>query len=340
LYTGKRQAFVLTLLMTVCFCDAFASENVYVHHPLAIYSTYPSDILKAECESEGSQPACVEDAVPIEDFVSSLEKSQLFKSLAPFEQGSDYELLIANIGNRVTGEQYAEFTLQWRGLEINTVSATCCETRLTHQQTAEELVNAWISEVANKKLFSSTFLFSAIQASDYKQLLVPEHIGEFTKLDTQLYADPFSGAITRYTHSQFEDALIDVTVYPFMDTLSAKESELLREQLDDDLERASRVAMSQSLTLSQPAPAAPYSADNDIQGWRLSLKAESETAPTIYATTYVFKRGDKIVKVATTFPAQFSDSIANELIAAIHVPDESVLMKNIRQLLINSKSDG
>ncbi|GMM68853.1 hypothetical protein MTsDn1_21480 [Alteromonas sp. MTD1] len=340
MYTRKKQAFVLTLLMTLWFCNAFASENAYVHHPLAVYSTYPSGTLKARCEAEGSQTLCKEDAVSIEDFVSSLEKSELFKSLAPFGQGTDYELLIANIGNPLTGEQFAEFTLQWRGLEINTISTTCCETLLTHQRTAEELVNVWINEIVNRKLFSSAFLFSAIQASDYAQLLVPEHIGEFTKLDTQLYADPFSGAITRYTHAQFEDALVDVTVYPFMDTLSAKESELLREQLDDDLERASRVAMSQSLTLSQPAPAAPYSADNDIQGWRLSLKAESETAPTIYATTYVFKRGDKIVKVATTFPAQFSDSIANELITAIHVPDESILMKNIRQLLINSKSGG
>ena len=166
---------------------------------------------------------------------------------------------------------------------------------------------------------------------------MPETVGEFTKLDTQLFADPFSGSITRYTHPDYEDALVDVTVYPFLAQLSQEESELLPKQLESDLQKANTAANLQHLNLSQVSPAYPYEVNGSLVGWKLGLSATSDTSPTIYATTYVFRQQDKIVKVSTTFPPDFSDNIVNQLIVNVEVPEESNMMKKVRSLLLESK---
>ncbi|MED5488963.1 MAG: hypothetical protein VYD38_07535, partial [Pseudomonadota bacterium] len=102
------------------------------------------------------------------------------------------------------------------------------------------------------------------------------------------------------------------------------------------LQRASATADLQQLTLSQISPASRYEVNSALRGWRLGLSAASETSPTIYATTYVFKLQDKIVKVSTTFPPDFSDNIVNQLIVNVEVPQESEMMKKVRSLLLES----
>jgi len=109
---------------------------------------------------------------------------------------------------------------------------------------------------------------------------------------------------------------------------------LLPKQLEEDLKRAKSNAQIQKLTLSQVKPAARYEVNNQIFGWRLGLSATSESSPSIYATTYVFRRQDKIIKVSTTFPPDYSDNIVDKLIVKIEVPEESKMMKNVRALLL------
>ena len=119
-------------------------------------------------------------------------------------------------------------------------------------------------------------------------------------------------------------------------TSSSDENELLPKQLESDLQRASATADLQQLTLYQISPASRYEVNSALRGWRLGLSATSETSPTIYATTYVFKLQDKIVKVSTTFPPDFSDNIVNQLIVNVEVPQESEMMKKVRSLLLES----
>ena len=289
----------------------------------------------------------MEDAISPDSFIKELSNSGQFYDLIPNGEGTDYELLIANVGvspnkHQRHAKQFAEFTLQWRGIEIDSstfdIDALINDSEQRgNQNTKNEaflLVSRWLEHVNQARIFTSQFLFDALEASNYDLgLQVPETIGDFTKLDTQLFADPFSGVITRYTHSEFEDALIDVIVYPFIAPLSLKEAELLPNQLKNDLQKASANAALQNLTLSQVSPASPYTVNDKISGWRLGLSAASETSPTIFATTYVFKQQDKIVKISTTFPPDFSDTIVNELIVNVEVPKESVMMKKIRELL-------
>lgn len=335
----------VVLCSTLFSSQATAIATSPIHTPLSVYSSYPSDILEAKCAEQYTRENCKDDAISPNTFVLALKNSEAFSSLHPFNEGSDYELLIANVGTSDGSmqSQYAEFTVQWRGLELDsfiTASQTQNETDVNVDEgrtIAEDLVSQWLKHVDQSALFSSRFLFNALEASNYENSLqVPETVGEFTRLDTQLYADPFSGVITRYTHPTFEDALLDVSVYPILGPLNTEVDTLLNRQLDEDLEKANSVANTQQLTLSLPNPASPYSVNGEITGWRLGLKAESDSTPTIYASTYVFRREDKIIKVATTFPTDYSDKLVNELITRVEVPKESTLMKNVRSMLEES----
>lgn len=351
--------FLSFFTLTNLSAQAWASS---VNQGVSVFSTYPSQNLVKSChlqqeltstESVHADKAslCLEDAISPESFIEELSKSGEFSNLLPYGEGNDYELLIANVGvapgeHEGDAKQFAEFTLQWRGIEIDSkafdskVIKNDSSSQDSHYAKSEAhlLVYRWLEHVKQTGLFTSQFLFQALEASNYDVALeVPDTIGEFTKLDTQLFSDPFSGAITRYTHPDFEDALVDVTVYPFLSQLALEESVLLPKQLENDLQKASVTAELQQLTLSQVNPASHYTVNSVVSGWRLGLSATSEVSPTIFATTYVFKQEDKIVKVSTTFPSDFSDTIVNQLIVQIKVPQESEMMKKVRLLLLESQ---
>ncbi len=304
-----------------------------VSAPVSVFSTYPSSELVALCNEPESR--CEEDSITPDEFVSALKATSYFTSLQPYAENNDYELLIANVGKVST--QFAEITLQWRGMEINShIVKTSAQKQAEsgNLQHAETLIRQWEDNAVNKGIFTAEFLYRALEASNYQHdLAVPNSFGQFTKLDTQLFADPFSGAITRYTHHAYEDALVDVIVYPFTHKVTEDDRTLLNEQLDVDLAKASAVAKAQQLTLTLSSPAAPYKVKGIADGWRLGITAESEKAPTLYASTYVFRKHDKIIKIATTFPTDFSDPLVDELIQRVDVPKESLLMKRVRKLL-------
>lgn len=351
---------LLCLFMAVHFSNhAWAAS---VNQGVSVFSTYPSEGLLESCSEQrkantlkpdpvSSTTLCQEDAITPESFIKELNESGKFNNLLSYAEGNDYELLIANLGaapgvHRQNAKQFAEFTLQWRGIEIDSsafdITVETSDTNLNEKQGSENnarlLVSRWLEHVKYNQIFTSEFLFDALEASNYSSALqVPKTVGDFTKLDTQLFSDPFSGAITRYIHPNFEDALVDVTVYPFLAQLSSLESELLPQELESDFQKASATAERQHLILSQISPASPYVVNDELSGWRLGLSANSETSPTIFATTYVFRQQDKIVKVSTTFPPEFSDTIVNQLMVKVEVPRESEMMKKVRLLLSESQ---
>lgn len=335
---------------------------------LAVFSTYPSETLLDTCGDTEATQGCIEDTITPEAFISSLIATSWFTEIKPFGNDSDYELLIANVAKQdetssisealsekpSEERHFTELTLQWRGIEIDSLVITSqVNSNETPTEKAIEPLLSWYKHVIESELFTPKFLYHALNASDYgNHLSVPESLGDFTRLDTQLYPDPFKGSITRYTHPSFEDALVDVTVYPILAKLdtnaqsnkantvntintenSARTDALLHQQLDEDWNKADHVASARNLTLSQPQPISPFNVKGLANGWRLALKADSPVDDPIFATTYVFTRNDKIVKVATTFPSDFSDDLANELIAHISVPEESMLMQQVRAML-------
>jgi len=309
---------------------------------LALFSTYPSELLAVTCDKEVAEKACIEDRIPPDAFAASLAAQDWFAHFTPFEEGADYELLIANLASPpITSDKgnfeqhFTEMTLHWRGIEIDShVIPNQTLVSLADIEKARTQLSLWYADAIDRNVFSAEFLYHVLHASDYaNKLSVPETLGEFNRLDTQLYADPFKGSITRYTHPYYEDALVDVTVYPILAKLDDNTDSVLQQQLLADWNKADQVARSRNLTLTQPSPVSVFSVDSNTTGWRLGLKAESVSDAAIFATTYVFKRSDKIIKVATTFPTDFSDELANELITRISVPDESELMQQVRATL-------
>ncbi|WP_157812696.1 hypothetical protein [Alteromonas sp. MB-3u-76] len=318
-----------------------SSSSSVIAVPVSAFSTYPSSLVVRQCEentlteSAAENSACQEDIIAPDTFIDALRESSFFSSLHPYEEKSDYQLLIANVSNE--NAHLAEITLQWRSMEIASHVLQVNVPKISQNGKAHyaaELVAQWRDLAIKQNLFSASYLYQALDASNYeRELVVPQTVGEFKKLDTQLYADPFSGAITRYVHPTYEEALLDIIVYPFTHKLSKENNLLLNEQLKADLEKTGEIAKAQELTLTLANPAAPYKSKGEENGWRLGIAAQSEKSPTLYATTYVFRKHDKIIKIATTFPADFSDPLVDELMQNVDVPKESVLMRSIRELL-------
>jgi hypothetical protein len=383
---GQQQAVLseLPVLPEPSSLSAPAPEVPAIAVSLAVFSTYPSETLWDACGDTETTQDCIEDTITPEAFISALIAKSWFTEIKPFGNDSDYELLIANVAkqdetstmsralsealreeldeeldeelNEELNEEkhFTELTLQWRGIEIDSlVISSQVNSNETATKKAIEPLLSWYKHATENGLFTPEFLYHALNASDYgNHLSVPESLGDFTRLDTQLYPDPFKGSITRYTHPFFEDALVDVTVYPILAKLdtntpsnqretastantenSARTDAFLHQQLDEDWNKADHVAHARNLTLSQAQPISPFNVVGFANGWRLALKAESAVDDPIFATTYVFTRKDKIVKVATTFPSDFSDNLAHELIAHITVPEESMLMQQVRAML-------
>ena len=332
-------SFSVILSLSVSAQDIPVSGEININ--LAVFSTYPSEQLSATCESTGTQPSCIEDSISAESFVAVLSQNNWFTNIIPFNEGADYELLIANLASKAVNssapieQHFTEFTVQWRGIEIDTVIIpTAIDSVLNNSEKASIPLARWYADAIKRGVFSAPYLYTALNASDYQnQLQVPETLGEFKRLDTQLYPDPFKGAITRYVHPFYEDALVDVTVYPILAKLEKNTDSILHQQLSADWNKADEVAHARNLTLTQPVPVSPFVANSYNSGWMLGLKAESSSDAAIFATTYVFKRNDKIVKVATTFPSDLSNPLAMELMSQITVPDESPLMQQIRSML-------
>ncbi|WP_163087797.1 hypothetical protein [Alteromonas profundi] len=337
-----QQGLGCALMCSVCLC-AFAqgqtspSGNV----DISVFSTYPSDQVLARCKQAVAAKECIQDSIAPEVFVKALSSRGWFNRVAAFSDALDYELLIAHTSGPSSSEDtiealhFTEVTLLWRGMEIDSrIIENAFPQDVNNLEKAVTVLTDWFHYSQHSALFTAAFLYSSLSASNYvDELVVPSTLGDFARLDTQLYPDPFKGVITRYTHREFEEALVDVTVYPILAPLEHDKDQILIKQLKADWEKAEAVAEHQALTLYKQPAAARYQANSEHAGWRLGIKAESATQDTIYATTYVFQQHDKIVKIATTFPSTQSDPIANALIAQIAVPEESSLMMQVRPLI-------
>lgn len=311
---------------------------------LALYSSYPSESLTQRC---GIHRHCREDLLPPEAFSAALKNSvNASKILMGDSQATDYELLIANLGRTDASTspasaasagteqvQFAEFTLSWRGVEL---SSTIVEQQFPATESdatmASRLIDTWWQAVGNNDIFSPGFLYQQLNASNYAaELKLPGTIDTFSKALTELYHDPLEGVISRYTHPDYTEALLDISVYPIRQSLSTNTSAILDDELKHDLAQAEAVAKSRALTLSLiHTPEDTEVSTTEGVGRRLALQASSPTRDTIYASIYAFRLRDKIIKITTTMPPAFSDVLVSRAVPLIRVPGESRLMAMLR----------
>ena len=331
----------------------------HVSAPVSLFSTYASASLTAECESLNNNESCEQDAVSGNQFAATLTEKKWFDEVLTDSDNADYEILSASLSasgsapeqegltlHSATGGlwpedtvpyYFSEITVQWRGVEIDSQQfRTVAMSEKSPAALSEEILNTWWLSAIEKRIFSAEYLFAALGASDYRgELVLPEQIGEFVLEDSQYYPDPFKGVITRYSHPEYDDALIDITVSPVMMDLTVPLETRLQTALEINLQEASQIAVLQNLKLVTDSPVEAFTVDtgeNQFNGYRLAVHAENDQAEPIFATTYVFEMKDKLVTMATTFPPRIADGLIAAALPSIDVPGESELMKAIRRM--------
>ena len=333
-----------------------------VRAPVAFFSTYPSNNASETCRIVNrKKQACEDDPISPQQFLDVLSEQDWFTAVLPSSSGSDYELLISNqsatvadgtpwqstisalsmgtVSTPVYVRNFTEVTVQWRGVEIDTRLLDITVPALTEQNAqdiARTALTRWWQDVSDNDVFSARYLYSALDASNYfDNMQLPAQIGDFIKDDTQLYHDPFKGVISRYLHPQYENALLDISVYPILSPLSQSDDALLHSELQQDLAQAKDVASARDMTLDDDGGIAPFSiagSDRIAEGKVMALTATSENAESLFASTYVFRQQDKIIKITTTFPRRVSDSLVQQAMPSIIVPEPSKLMAAIREM--------
>ncbi|WP_218311920.1 hypothetical protein [Alteromonas antoniana] len=333
-----------------------------VRAPVAFFSTYPSNNASETCRIVNRQKqACIDDPISPQQFLDVLSEQDWFTAVLPSSSGSDYELLISNqsatvadgtpwqstisalsmgtVSTPVYVRNFTEVTVQWRGVEIDTRLLDITVPALTEQNAqdiARTALTRWWQDVSDNDVFSARYLYSALDASNYfDNMQLPAQIGDFIKDDTQLYHDPFKGVISRYLHPQYENALLDISVYPILSPLSQSDDTLLHSELQQDLAQAKDVASARDMTLDDDGGITPFSiagSDRIAEGKVMALTATSENAESLFASTYVFRQQDKIIKITTTFPRRVSDSLVQQAMPSIIVPEPSKLMAAIREM--------
>lgn len=346
--------------------DELITANQLAGHkvkaPIAFFSTYPSDNASEACRfvNEKKQ-ACEDDPISPQQFLDILSEQDWFTAVLPSSSGSDYELLISNqsatvadgttwqntistlsmgtVSPPVHVRNFTEVTVQWRGVEINTRLLDIKVPALTDQNSydvARTALTRWWQDASDNGVFSARYLYSALDASDYfDNMQLPASIGEFVKDDTQLYHDPFKGVISRYLHPQYENALLDISVYPILSPLNQSDETLLHSELQQDLAQAKDIALARDMTLDNEGGISSFSitGNNRIaDGKVMALTASSENAESLFASTYVFRQQDKIIKITTTFPRHVSDTLVQQAMPSIVVPEQSKLMAAIREM--------
>lgn len=327
-----------------------------VRPALDFFSSYMSEAGSNQCLSKNSNSPCVEDAIPAEAFFNALKQSQRFVDVLPSSNQHDYQVLIANEAAQVArtswqkfqgsvlGDQryradtttyFTEISLQWRGLEIHSEMFELdvpTQTDPDNAKLASQVVEQWADSSESQGIFTPSYLFAALKASDYQRdLKIPANIGEFENTDTELYPDPFKGVISRYIHPIYENAVMDITVYPILQDINTPLPDLLNFEMQNELHQAQMVAEARQTPLVVDVPPSPFeSAGNS--GYRLALSATGTDGEPMFATSYVFKMEDKIVKFSGTFPPRIADDLVSRTLPLMNVPGESVLMAELRQI--------
>lgn len=315
---------------------------------ISAFSTFMSEAGKRACQSLNKREPCIEDAITPEQFFSRLQAHPYFTEVMASATGTDYQLLIANHASAMPPPSSSpslpiwvvtEFSLLWRGLEIHSTRiAQQVSVDKTATDIADSLFQEWWQRVSTEGIFTLEYLYRAVGASDYMtQLRLPMSVGEFALTQTELSPDPFNGVLSRYRHPQFDDAFLDVSVFPIQEDMSMKKENILRLVLEEEAQSAEQVAQVQGLSLVAEQPIKGLLISGELVMVQ-SLRADNEFEEPLFATSFAFIQQDKVVKISTNFPLNTSTPLVKGMVPAIKVPKESRLMKAIRQIVSQGAS--
>lgn len=314
--------------------------------PINVFSTYSSELAAKQCQRYvGENSACKNDGISASLFLNAIEELVLFSELSPSVSRHDYELLIANQtvesqhnspkNARLATLSLTEFSIEWRGILIdNQIVEFQHQGDITPLDVKHILVKWWL-DIQSRKVLSAPYLYQALAASNYlEELELPLYLNQFQLAQRHLYPDPFKGIIARYIHPEFTDAIFDISIYPILAAIDTPVKEQLADELNSALEQAKKVAQSRNMQMTVDQHNVPFMVGNaNMSGLMVEISASGEYNDALYASIYVFRLQDKIVKFSTTFPSSIGDPLVEAALPLLQVPVESALMKQLRSAL-------
>ena len=316
------------------------------------YSTFMDEEAKRICSS--AHILCSDDVITPSLWFDTVVEGLSSMTVHRSNNQSDYEILIASqlrstqqqtqqrstlaklfpsANNGKSQSIHSEITIQWRGFALNTYHTSSPFTDGDAlSKIATQVFKRWQNHAAVVGIFSRDFLYSSLKASDYRnELILPSQLGEFFLEDTQLYADPFRGAVARYRHPRFENAILDVNVSPILSPLAQANKQWLLNQIYEDFKRAEKVSESRNLVFGVDENVSPITLA-ESEGHYFSVHAIDEFEEPLYAATYLFRQEDKLVKFTSSFPHSVAIHLIEEVLTTLKVPGESELMLQMRSL--------
>ncbi len=330
--------FLSLLVITFPIAAVLPNDNHATAANMPFFAAHVSDELSEQCKS-GSCNLHVLDGNALTDVASTLSDSiELEEAL----NLSEYEVLIGNAAvydeDSKTLNGVFEITTTWRNVPIDDITINIDLHSKDMHQAAFDALSQWQEHVKNLHVLEAPRIYEVLNASNYfSDLSVPAHIGEFTKSAFDIYRDPMLGSITRYIHPEYNDAIVDVSVYPLspfqVDAESKSDAQRLNHELISEAQQIQHTIEAANISDFSVSNIEPYVvkvAGKPIHGYRLAVMLNSNTVP-VYSTHYVFLQNDKVIKLNGNVPSSMMAKLVAESLPHISVPSESVFMKHMRQ---------
>ncbi|MFC3122167.1 hypothetical protein [Agaribacter flavus] len=255
---------------------------------------------------------------------------------------SEYEVLVGDTLIDVDGSPalLMEITTNWRGVPIDDLNITQnISLPLTTEKlnnAASKLLDTWVSHIRRAEVLDAERIYQTLGASNYQQeLSIPAQIGDFALQQQALYRDPMQGSIARYEHPEYIDAIVDISVYPvspFAYSKEMKDADLLAAELNSEHMQVQALVERAGIneySISEIKPLTIKKNSKVLEGYAFQVELKNGLEP-VYTTNYLFKKGDKFVKLSGNFPDMVMLPIVEQSIAKIEVPPESAFMRSMR----------
>ncbi|MGQ8365153.1 hypothetical protein [Glaciecola sp. 1036] len=325
-------------------CVFFSILNCWAGVSLAnpqvpIFAAELSDNISQYCETNN----CLTHHLDNQTLTNIIAEHPESLSLQEALNLSEYEILVGSVVLDVdtNPEVVLEITTSWRGIPIDEINLSqklnnAPDNQMVYEASAQVLAN-WVEHIQHFHVLDAELIYKTIGASNYEQeLSLPSRIGDFELEQRALYRDPLQGSIARYTHPKFANAIVDISVYPvspFTHATDVPDTDLMAAELDVEKQQLLALVNQAGITdyeISDIKLTQLGTAEQSLQGVILEVKLESDVEP-VYSTQYLFKKGDKFVKLTGNFPNLLMQSVVEQSIAAIQVPPESEFMRSMRK---------
>ncbi|GEM_PF-2718208 len=326
--TKKSVKYLFLLSFLPISCISSATE-------FPILNSEVSDLVNDVCEST----TCVKNVLDEQTIDGILMQHASAPQIAEALSLSEYQVLVGSaLENKNKSPMlHLEITTSWRGVPIDEYNvSTPVKDDSSVELTAKEIFNHWVSHVEYSDVLNAKIIYRALNASDYEnQLKLPSTVGEFMMQQRALYRDPMQGSITRYVHPEYSDAVFDVSVYPispFVHNVDLSDDELISAELGAEKQQLMLLIEGSDIpgyNISEIEDAQLDVSESSYKGYKLKVALNTEFEPA-YSTQYVFKKGDKFVKLTGNFPDRVMEMLVKQSLPQIIVPPESAFMKAMR----------